>query len=47
MIDQDATKNLVIDWQATYNYTWQYDFFNYEVIDLDGNYRRFFWNNNV
>lgn len=47
MIDQEATKNLVIDWQATYNYTWQYDFFNYEVIDLDGNYRRFFWNNNV
>lgn len=47
MIDQEATKNLVIDWQATYNYTWQYDFFNYEVIDITGGYRRFFWSNNV
>lgn len=47
MLDEEGTKNLVIDWQATYNYTWQYDFFNYEVIDLEGNYRRFFWNNNV
>lgn len=47
MIDQEATKNLVIDWQATYNYTWQYDFFNYAVVDVDGSYRRFFWNNNV
>lgn len=47
MIDQEATKNLVIDWQATYNYTWQYDFFNYAVVDVTGSYRRFFWNNNV
>ena len=47
MIDQEATKNLVIDWQATYNYTWQYDFFNYAVVDVDGSYRRFFWSNNV
>lgn len=47
MLDEEATKNLVIDWQATYNYTWQYDFFNYAVVDVDGSYRRFFWSNNV
>lgn len=46
LIDEQATKNLVIDWQATYNYSWQYDFFNYDIIDSDGNYRRFFWQNN-
>ena len=46
LIDEQATKNLVIDWQATYNYSWQYDFFNYDIIDSDGNYRRFFWHNN-
>lgn len=46
LIDEQATKNLVIDWQATYNYSWQYDFFNYDIIDIDGNYHRFFWQNN-
>lgn len=46
LIDEQTTKNLVIDWQATYNYSWQYDFFNYDIIDSDGNYRRFFWHNN-
>lgn len=46
LIDEQTTKNLVIDWQATYNYSWQYDFFNYDIIDSDGNYRRFFWQNN-
>ena len=46
-IDAEATKYLVIDWQATYNYSLQFDFFNFDVIDIDGAYRKFFWNSNV
>ena len=46
-IDVEATKYLVIDWQATYNYSLQFDFFNFDVIDIDGAYRKFFWNSNV
>ncbi len=48
-IDQEATKYLVIDWGRTYDYSLQFDFFNYEVIDqTDGTkYRKFFWNANV
>ena len=46
-IDEEATKYLVIDWQATYNYSLQFDFFNFDVIDIDGAYRKFFWNANV
>ena len=44
-IDTIATQNLVIDWEATYDYSFQFDFFFYDVIDIDGNYRRFFWRN--
>lgn len=46
-IDEEATKYLVIDWQGTYNYSLQFDFFNFDVIDIDGAYRKFFWNANV
>ncbi len=47
LIDGEATKHLVIDWAATYNYSLQYDFFTYEVIDLDGRYVKLFWNANI
>jgi hypothetical protein len=46
-LDRQATKYLVIDWQETYNYTLSHDYFCYDVIDLDGSYRRFYWNANV
>jgi hypothetical protein len=37
----------VIDWEATYNYSLRFDFFEYDVIDIDGQYRKFFWSANV
>lgn len=46
-IDEEATKWLVIDWAGTYRYSLQYDYFTYDVIDIDGTYRKFFWNANV
>ena len=44
-IDEEATKWLVIDWEATYNYSLQFDYFSYDVIDIDGDHRKFFWRN--
>ena len=38
---------VVIDWQRTYDRNICHDFFDYQVIDQDGNYRMFFWNANV
>ena len=38
---------LVIDWQLSYDANLCHDFFDYQVIDQDGNYRMFFWNANV
>lgn len=34
---------VVIDWLATWDSALRFDFFNYEVVDIDGVYRRFFW----
>jgi len=34
---------IVIDYQATWDSALTHDFFNYKVIDTDGNYRLFFW----
>jgi hypothetical protein len=47
LLDEEATKNLVIDWQGTYRYSLQYDYHNYEVWDHEGWPRQFFWNSNV
>ncbi len=44
---EGLTRHLVIDWEATYNYSLQFDFFEYDVIDVDGQYRKFFWNANI
>jgi hypothetical protein len=46
-VDADAYRWLVIDWQQTYNYSLSHDYFCYDVIDLDGSYRRFYWNANI
>jgi hypothetical protein len=37
---------VVIDYQATWDSALRFDFFEYQVIDIDGNYRQFFWWNN-
>jgi len=38
---------VVIDWQASYDRNLRHDFFDYQVIDIDGRYRMFFWNANA
>ena len=46
LIDTEATRNVVIDWEATYRYTFQYDFHNYEARWIDGEelvMARYFW----
>lgn len=50
-IDTRATENLVIDWQGTYNYSLQYDYFNFFVVarneETNGfEVKRFFWRSN-
>jgi hypothetical protein len=34
---------VVIDWQASWDRNLRHDFFSYYVIDIDGNFRNFFW----
>jgi hypothetical protein len=45
-ISEEMPKWIVIDYQATWDSALRYDFFEYRVIDIDGNYRQFFWMNN-
>lgn len=47
LIDEEATRNLVIDWEGTYRYSLQYDFHSYQVWDHEGWPRQFFWNSNI
>lgn len=48
VFDQEGMPSwIVIDWQASYDRNLRHDFFDYDVIDIDGNYRKFFWNANV
>jgi antirestriction protein len=42
-ISKDLPNYIVIDYQATWDRNLRHDFFNYKVIDIDGNYRQFFW----
>ena len=34
---------VVIDWETSWNANLRHDFFVYDVIDIDGNFRKFFW----
>lgn len=34
---------IVIDWQMSWDANLSHDFFSYQVIDIDGNFRQFFW----
>lgn len=36
---------VVIDWAGTWDTALRFDYFSYDVIDMDGNYRQFFWRN--
>jgi antirestriction protein len=42
-ISKDLPSYIVIDYQATWDRNLRHDFFSYKVIDIDGNYRQFFW----
>lgn len=42
-ISKEMPSWVVIDYQATWNSALRFDFFEYQVIDIDGNYRQFFW----
>ena len=37
LVDEEATRNLVIDWQGTYDYTLRYDYFNVYVYAQNQN----------
>lgn len=38
---------IVIDYEATWYYALQYDYHEYDIIDTEGNFRRFFWRSDV
>jgi antirestriction protein len=42
-ISEDMPSWIVIDYEATWQSALRFDFFEYRVIDIDGNYRHFFW----
>lgn len=42
-ISEDMPSWIVIDYQKTWDSALRFDFIEYAVIDIDGNYRRFFW----
>jgi hypothetical protein len=46
LIDSEAIRNVVVDWEGTYRYSFQFDYHNYEArfIDHDESvYSRYFW----
>jgi hypothetical protein len=40
---KDLPSWVVIDWQATWDSALRFDYFTFDVIDTDGDYKRFFW----
>jgi hypothetical protein len=42
-ISEDMPSWIVIDYEATWQSALRFDFFEYSLIDIDGNYRQFFW----
>ena len=42
-IPEDFPSWVVVDYQATWDRNLRHDYFDYRVIDIDGNYRQFFW----
>ena len=46
LIDSEAIRNVVVDWEGTYRYTFQFDYYNYEIRFIDGGelvMSRYFW----
>lgn len=46
LIDSEAIRNVVVDWEGTYRYTFQYDYYNYEarfIQDSELVMARYFW----
>jgi hypothetical protein len=46
LIDSEAIRNVVVDWEGTYRYSFQFDYHNYEVRFIDGGelvMARYFW----
>lgn len=49
LIDSEAIANIVVDWEGTYRYSFQYDYHNYEARFIDHGdsvYARYFWRAN-
>jgi hypothetical protein len=44
-ITEEMPSWICIDYQRTWDSALRFDFFEYQVIDIDGNYRQFFWYN--
>lgn len=42
-LSADIPDWVVIDWQTTWDSALRFDFFDYDVIDIDGQHRIFFW----
>jgi hypothetical protein len=42
-ITEDFPSWICLDYQRTWDSALRFDFFEYRVIDIDGNYRQFFW----
>jgi hypothetical protein len=42
-ITEEMPSWICIDYQRTWDSALRFDFFEYQVIDIDGNYRQFFW----
>jgi hypothetical protein len=42
-ITEEMPSWICIDYQRTWDSALRFDFFEYQVIDIDGNYRHFFW----
>jgi hypothetical protein len=42
-LPEGLAKWIVIDWEASWENNLRHDFFSYQVIDIDGDFRNFFW----
>jgi hypothetical protein len=40
---RDLPDWVAIDWQTTWDSALRFDYFTYDVIDTDGDYKKFFW----
>jgi hypothetical protein len=46
IIDAEAVANVVVDWEGTYRYSFQFDYYNYEARFIDQGdsvFTRYFW----